>query len=224
MLNATNVPFPDVVIFDWDNTLVSSWGRLHESMCRTLLKFGKKPWSLQEAKQRMHMSSKDAFPMLFGQQYQEARDFFYQTYNDISHMHAAPLNGAVDTLNKLKNLGIKMCIISNKKGEILRSEVLNLKWDHFFESVIGSCDLINDKPDPITVWHSLEMLGLTKQAARWFVGDTIVDMQCAQNSQSIPIFFGELTEGATHPSSHNIEHLYALDHAEFQKIIDIANS
>jgi phosphoglycolate phosphatase len=213
-------PRPEVVIFDWDNTLVSSWERLHAAMSRTMSAHGVEPWGLEEAKQRMHLSSKDAFPQLFGDKWQEARVLFYDTYNQLTHMKAAPLPGALETLEQLRSMGSKIAVISNKRGDILRQEIADLNWGNFFDSIIGSCDLAEDKPHPITVWHTLEVIGTPRSAPRWFIGDTIVDMQCAKNSGCHAVLFGPLVPAAPHPGDFGIQHKHAIAHSELISLLN----
>ena len=78
---------PRAVLFDWDGTLVNSWPVIHESMNRTLETMGYPQWTFEETLQRVRKSLREAFPELFGDRWEAARDVFHQneveqsTYN-----------------------------------------------------------------------------------------------------------------------------------------------
>ncbi|HLJ20402.1 MAG TPA: HAD hydrolase-like protein, partial [Stellaceae bacterium] len=57
---------PRAILFDWDNTLVDSWPVIHEALVVTFEGMGHVPWTLEETKQRVRHSLRDAFPRLFG--------------------------------------------------------------------------------------------------------------------------------------------------------------
>ena len=70
-------------MFDWDGTLVNSWPIIHESMNRTLEAMGKAPWTMDETLERVRKSLREAFPPLFGDRWEEARDIFYTAYRAV---------------------------------------------------------------------------------------------------------------------------------------------
>ena len=71
---------PRAVIFDWDNTLVDSWGCILAAMNTTLKAMGHVEWTMEEAKNRVARSLRDSFPELFGDRWTEARDVFYAAF------------------------------------------------------------------------------------------------------------------------------------------------
>ncbi|MDF3048245.1 MAG: Phosphoglycolate phosphatase [Candidatus Midichloriaceae bacterium] len=209
---------PKAVIFDWDNTLVGSWGKLHAAISATMEKMGMIPWTLEEVKSKMHRSSREFFPEFFKDRWQEARGYYYDNYKNSNLIAVTPLDSAVDTLDMLKAHGVKMAIISNKTGIYLRKEVETLGWSGYFESVLGAYDLDEDKPSPKPVYHTLEHIGLEPGPHNWFVGDTIVDIECAVNSNCYPILFGYQVDEAPHPSDRDIPHYHAVDHQDLMEL------
>lgn len=209
---------PKAVIFDWDNTLISSWDKLHAAVSDTMEQLEMKPWTIEQVKSRMHKSSREFFPEVFGGDWRKARDIYYKSYNNNNETPLVPLDAAVDTLDMLKSSGVKMAIVSNKTGEYLRSEVEFLGWSKYFDSILGAYDLDEDKPSPKPVYHTLERLGCDVGSHNWFVGDTIVDIECAVNSGCYPILFGHQIEEAPHPSDRDIPHYHALDHQDLMEL------
>src|SRR5690606_3190282 len=58
------LPAPRAILFDWDNTLVDTWGVLHRALAATFEAFGRRPWTLEETKRNVRASARDAFPEL----------------------------------------------------------------------------------------------------------------------------------------------------------------
>ncbi|HIJ63886.1 MAG TPA: HAD family hydrolase [Rhodospirillaceae bacterium] len=178
---------PAALIFDWDNTLVDSWGCIQAAMNVTLTRMGHAPWDLDEIKGRVALSLRDSFPVLFGERWPEARDIFYKAYSDIHLQYLAPLPGIETMLGRLAELGLKMAVVSNKNGGYLREEAQHLGWQRWFTSLVGATDAAADKPSPAPVQLTLERLGLAEPKDIWFVGDAAVDMECAANSGCIGV-------------------------------------
>lgn len=188
---------PRAVIFDWDNTLVDSWDAIMAAMNGALTYFAKPAWTLDEVKQRCKYAAKDYFPAIFGDDWEKARDVYYQHFNASRIDHSAmPLTGAGDLLRWLKEHDIPAFVVSNKRGDYLRQESAALEWDQFFVALVGATDTAESKPSRQPVDLALSKGGLTPDTSVWFVGDTDVDMQCARNSGCTPVFVGNVREAA----------------------------
>ena len=178
---------PAALIFDWDNTLVESWVVIQAAMNVTLTAMGHEPWDLAEIKGRVALSLRDSFPQLFGERWPEARDIFYKAYTDIHLQALAPLPGVEAMLERLAGLGLKLAVVSNKNGGFLRQEVQHLGWDRWFGSLVGATDASADKPSEAPVRLTRDRLGLSAADGIWFVGDAVVDMECAANSGCLSV-------------------------------------
>jgi phosphoglycolate phosphatase len=201
---------PKAIIFDWDNTLVNTWPKLMKSINGTLEKFDLEQWTLEEVKQRTHKSCKDSFPILFGKDAKEAADYFYYLYRErFGEEQPSPIEGAESLLETIQRYGIKAGIVSNKEGETLRKEVKLSNWEKYFGSILGSRDTEKDKPHPLPVIKTLEALNLAQCNDIWFIGDTIVDLECANAANCHPILFGDKVAA---PGHENLE--YAFSHFE----------
>ncbi|MEK9930797.1 MAG: HAD hydrolase-like protein, partial [Rhodospirillaceae bacterium] len=69
-------PLPRAILFDWDNTLVDTWGVIHDSMNVTLKHMGQNQWTIEETRKNVRKALREAFPELFGDRWEEARDVF----------------------------------------------------------------------------------------------------------------------------------------------------
>ena len=177
------LPAPKAILFDWDNTLVDSWVVIHQALTATFEAMGQRPWTLEEARRKVRKSARDSFPELFGQRAAEATEIFYSTFGAVHLDRLTPLPGAEALLRDLVGLGdVKLAVVSNKKGELLRREAQHLGWDRYFIAVVGALDAVHDKPAAEVVDHALAGSGVAPGRDVWFVGDTDVDLLCAQNS------------------------------------------
>ncbi len=180
-------PRPRAVIFDWDNTLVDSWECIRQSYNMTFRHFDLPEWSMEETQARVAASMRDSFPAMFGDRWPEARDVFTAGFAAIHLDYLRPLPGATAMLEALRDVGVALAVVSNKRGEFLRKEADVVGWTPLFASLIGADDADADKPDPAPVHLALEPTGVTAGPEVWFVGDSPIDMHCAVNSGCVPV-------------------------------------
>ncbi|HYD29901.1 MAG TPA: HAD family hydrolase [Azospirillaceae bacterium] len=195
-MSATPSTLPRAVLFDWDNTLVDTWGCIHAALSATLMAMGHAPWTEEETRARVRQSLRDSFPRMFGNRWQEARDVFYDTFAAIHIERLRPMAGAETLLTALAGRGVYLGVVSNKTGTFLREEADALGWTRFFGRLVGAADAVRDKPDPAPVLMALEPSGLTPCRDVWFVGDADIDMECAHGAGCLPVFVGPEAEAA----------------------------
>jgi len=183
---------PNAIIFDWDNTLVDSWPVIRDALNTTLTTFGHEPWSIQETRQRVKKSTRESFPGLFGSEWEKAVDVFYARYADIHADAIAPLRGVSEMLADIQSLGIYQCIVSNKRGDYLRKEAETLGWTSFFGQIVGANDAVRDKPASDPIHMALAGSNVLPAQNVWFVGDADIDMECALNTNCLPVLLRAL--------------------------------
>jgi phosphoglycolate phosphatase len=173
---------PRAVLFDWDNTLVDSWDTIHDALRHCFTRMGREPWTIEEVKARTRLSLAEAFPPLFGERWQEARDHYFQRFHEVHLERIKPLPGAVAMLDALAALGMPLAVVSNKTGATLRKEAAHFGWTRRFAKLVGAGDAGADKPAAAPVLLALQALGVPAGTEAWYVGDTAMDMQCAANA------------------------------------------
>lgn len=173
------LPVPRAILFDWDNTLVDTWRTIHHALGVTFEAMGQTPWTLQEVRLKVRASARDAFPALFGPRAEEATRIFFATYERDHLDKLAPLPGSAEMLAELAALDLRLGVVSNKMGRLLRKETAHLGWDRHFLGVVGANDAAADKPSAEPVKLALSGSGLQPGPEIWFVGDTDIDMLCA---------------------------------------------
>ncbi|MGB0694049.1 MAG: HAD family hydrolase [Rhodospirillaceae bacterium] len=170
-------PSPEAVIFDWDNTLIDSWPCIHMAINATMKAMDMPQWTLEETHERVGLSMRDAFPTLFGDRWEEARDVFYAAFREAHLDMLVALPSAEALLQHLTDsMQCALVVVSNKTGGFLREEVTALGWDRYFHSLVGAGDAAKDKPALEPVHMALEGLELSPQRHLWCIGDSWVDI------------------------------------------------
>ena len=182
---------PRAIIFDWDNTLVDTWATIHEALNFLMRAMDRPEWTLVETREKVRLSLREAFPLHFGERWEEARDIYLERFRAIHLDRLNALPGREIMLRNLAGQGVYLAVVSNKTGDLLRREVARLGWSDLFGSVVGAGDASADKPACEPVHRALAPSGLPAGDEVWFVGDTAVDMECAENTGCVPVFLGD---------------------------------
>lgn len=106
----------------------------------------------------------------------------YKAYYKINNaIDTVPYPGVIELLNKVKQSGMKLAVVTNKPQEI--ADILaNRYFPGLFEFVLGQSDKYKIKPDPEIVMLALSKLDLKVEDV-FFIGDSLVDMQTAINAK-----------------------------------------
>ena len=188
-MNAEGLPCPDVVLWDWDNTLADNWASMTVAMNVAFDGFGLPPWTESQMRNGAKLSIREAFPRLFGIEWRRARDVFLQSFNDIHLAGLRAMPGAAAALQAAAHL--PQGIVSNKSGAPLRREVAHLGWNSYFGPVIGADDAEHSKPHPAPICHARKLINAKSDACVWYIGDTGVDMQAAHAACCTAILIGD---------------------------------
>jgi phosphoglycolate phosphatase len=178
---------PQAILFDWDNTLVDSWATIHEALNFLMAAMDKPPWTIEETRERVRLSLREAFPRIFGERWEEARDIYLDRFRAIHLERLTALPGRAELLESLSDEEIFLGVVSNKTGSLLRRETDHIGWGALFGSIVGAGDAPLDKPDAAPVRLALEPSGIGPGETVWLVGDTGIDMECAHKSGCVPV-------------------------------------
>lgn len=181
---------PKRLVFDWDNTLVNSWHRIHFGWQKTLEEYALPPINLEEVKRTVRLSARESFASVFGEA--SAQDaiaryrFHYSRYPHPSE----PVRGAEKLLKFCVFSKISCGVISNKSHDFLLQEIAQLGWSQYFSlGMLGAGHAKADKPD------AEALLTLLPESADWvslwYVGDTGVDILFAHNCGLPSVLIGD---------------------------------
>ncbi|MHA1539246.1 MAG: HAD family hydrolase [Alphaproteobacteria bacterium] len=182
---------PQAILFDWDNTLVDSFGVIHKAFDSTLFEMGMGHCDRTEMDRLLGTASlRDNFPKIFGDRWKDAKDLYYGYFEKHHLTSFTALDGVSDMLAILHRMEIYMAVVSNKRGDYLRAEVEASGWQKYFPKVVGANDVKRDKPQPDPIYHALQgtdIIPLNGNDTVWFVGDSNVDMEAAHHADCLPI-------------------------------------
>lgn len=205
---------PDAVLLDFDDTLVDTKPIIQKALDNTLKKYNLTQEIIKERGIDINRSLRDYFEEIFEEKLDEARNHFYSFYDQFA-VNLEIFPNALQVLDFLKDYNVYTAIVSNKSHLRLKNEINNrLKLGHYFKSIVGSGEAIEDKPSAIPAKLALEKLNLDSFDNVWFIGDSFVDMETAKNLGCKAILFG------TESLSQNIEIFYKTkNHAELLNLL-----
>jgi phosphoglycolate phosphatase len=195
---------PAVLLYDWDNTLVDGWAAITAALNATFAAFAMPAWTTADAKERVRVALRESFPLMFGAEWERARDIFYAAFAAQHLDHVAPMPGVADALTA--GAAVPQGVVSNKAGSYLRAEVTHLGWAGHFGAVVGAGDASADKPDPAPILLALAQLGRTADQSVWYLGDTALDMRTARAAGITAVLIGDASHDGgidrAHPDIH----------------------
>jgi len=182
------LPYPKAILFDWDNTLVDTWPVITEALNATRTAFGLETWTLAEARVKSARALRVSFPEWFGDEWERAKDIYYEHFASIHCQRLAVMAQAEELLAFLHDKDIPLFVVSNKRNIYLQAEMTYLGWDKYFKRAVGSGDSPTDKPAREPVELALSAVGLqADDPSIWFVGDTYADVECALRAGCLPV-------------------------------------
>ena len=209
-----NLQKPKAVLFDWDGTLVNTNGIYKNLLHETLKELGIESWDREAAEKYRFYSRRQALPLIFGDKWQEINDHYVYKVRAASQNNIIPFSQSSKLLEHLKQENIVMSVVSNKEGNVLRSEVKTLGWECYFHKVIGATDASNDKPAADPARLALQGINISNEEEVWFLGDSIVDVQCANAVGGIPILLVSDTDISKQIQYLTIPHVRVHSHEE----------
>lgn len=199
---------PKAVIFDWDNTLIDVQLSLDFALMRTMDSMGCVTGNEKVISNRALYLSREQFLKDKFEKKWEKANIFYDRYIKCAPLqNVSLLKNAKKVLQFTLDNKIPAVVVSNKFGSSLRREVKQLNLLKYFSSVIGSGDTAEDKPSVMPAIAALDQISMKPNKNIWFIGDTIVDMKCAENLGVTGVLYGS-TALETYSSN-----FYAKDHS-----------
>lgn len=212
---------PKIILFDWDDTLVDTGHFLRRILHETLDEMEISDLDKQAVVKYSNHSLRDAFPKIFGDRWEEVRDIYYAKIQQLKPDMVATLPHALEAIKFFAEEGILMSVVSNKNATVLREEVKRLGWEHYFHKVVGATDAARDKPWSEPVELALDGIGMADKHGTWFIGDSIVDVQCATNTKCTPMLFGYNQDSIAQVKQLQLSHVHVKDHGH---LIDLYNN
>lgn len=97
-----------------------------------------------------------------------------------------PYDGMKELIEKLKEDGYKLAVVSNKNHEAVQ-KIIPYYFGNLFDISVGAMDTMPKKPAPDTTFYALEQVGVAKEKTI-YIGDSQVDVETAKNAGLDGIF------------------------------------
>lgn len=174
-----------LAVFDMDGTVLDTLEDLTDAVNYALLKLDMPKRRVEEIKtfvgngipKLIERSLPDGFTE---QNFKKAYYYFTDYYKYHCKDKTKAYDGVLETIDKLKSLGVKTCVVSNKDDYAAR-ELAELYFPKRFDFVLGRVDGVNKKPAPDMVNIALNYFKVEKSEAV-YIGDSDVDYLTAENS------------------------------------------
>lgn len=116
---------------------------------------------------------------------------FMLYYSEHLHTHSRLYSGVITTLQKLKQAGFKLAIVTNKPYRFTLPILSAFGLDDVFSEVLGGDSLAKMKPDPMPLQHLLGQWQLD-ESQLLMIGDSKNDILAAKaaNVMSIGLTYG----------------------------------
>lgn len=179
-------------LFDLDGTLVDTVEDLGRATAYVLEQYGVTPkWTLNDYRAFVGNGAKKLIDRAFehklsDSELDKALELFKVKYNEILLDNAYVYDGISAALDKLKEQGIKLAVVTNKPHQSAVLMVESLFGKGYFDFIIGAVEDKPKKPDPYSANLALEKLGCKGSEAMFF-GDSDVDVYTAKNAGAEPI-------------------------------------
>ena len=182
-----------LLIFDFDGTLIDSVPDLADATNIMLTTLGKETYSLDTIRNWVGNGSRmlveralvGKIEVLEGELTKEEADHaeqvFFEAYNNISGSKTVAYPDVDSGLKKLKAAGYTLALVTNKPIRFVPKILQSFGWQDLFVEVLGGDSLPVKKPDPAPLLHVCEALNVTPDQAV-MIGDSKNDILAGQNA------------------------------------------
>mgnify|MGYP000865778654 CR=1 FL=1 len=172
-----------LVIFDLDGTLLNTIDDICDSLNLALVDAKLPTLTVEECKyvvgsgvdQIISRATKGLGDFDF------VKEKYMQYYQELQNNKTKPYDGVVELINQIKQMGLKVAILSNKPHDDALRVVENYFGLILFDIVLGKKPENRIKPDIDGCLEILNTLKINKENVL-YIGDTNVDMQTALNA------------------------------------------
>ena len=179
------------VIFDLDGTTLYTLTDITTSFNAALKEFGFPQKSEDEIRMGVGMGFRilvdNIVPKDTDEKKKDAIALRYkEIYSSNYYINTRPYEGMRETLEKLRDLGVKMAVNSNKSDIFVKDLIARNFPGIEFVDVTGSIEGVALKPDPQAARMILNKMGIDASEAA-YIGDSDIDMKTGVNAGMLTI-------------------------------------
>jgi phosphoglycolate phosphatase len=179
-----------LIIFDLDGTLLNTIDDLAHACNHALMQSGFPMHAIEEYPALVGNGVKNLIRRALpeNERTEENVERVYTAFVPYYDAHNAdytrPYEGIVELLQNLKQAGHTLAVASNKY-QAATEKIVNQLFPGIFDVILGEREGIARKPDPQIVYDIFRMTHHTSNTTSsvLYVGDSLVDMETAQNAQ-----------------------------------------
>ncbi|WP_372752513.1 phosphoglycolate phosphatase [Labilibaculum sp.] len=191
----------ELIIFDFDGTLINSIPDLTLAINRMLSHYNLFPLTMEQvtpfigngAKALVKRSLECSVPdqKVSKAFLEEAFEIYFAAYQEVTCEETYAYPGVIETLNDLHKKGYKMAICTNKPYGFIEPILNKLSIKQFFNYWIGEDSLSKKKPDAAPLLHLAKKMNISIDKSI-MVGDSKNDILAAQNAgmENIGLTYG----------------------------------
>ena len=172
----------NVVAFDLDGTLLNSEIINLKSLQTTLDIHYNISVSMDELLKLTGTSAKEIFEKYGISDYKTAQVKWIDEFDKIID-EVQIFDGLIDVFEMLKNLGVKLAIVTSRKRHELDKLVSTFNLESYFDYTVSIDDTENPKPSAEPLKKLMELADCTHKEIL-FVGDSLADIKCAENNET----------------------------------------
>lgn len=175
----------NTVIFDLDGTLLNTLEDLADAVNAALREQGYPVRTIEEVRAFVgngigKLIRRAAPEDITEEAYNRTLSYFKEYYREHCNDKTSPYPGVPELLVRLRALGYRLAIVSNK-ADFAVKELCGIYFADTVSVAIGEREGIRRKPSPDTVEQALRELGTSREHAV-YVGDSDVDIETARNA------------------------------------------
>ena len=184
-----------LLIFDWDGTLVDSIGRIVESMHRATADCGLPSLSDAQVKGIIGLGLPEAIQVLYPELRDAAlverlRTGYGEHYLELEREPSALFPGVEEALESFRRQGYRLAVATGKTRRGLHRVLEGRGWLDYFD-ITRCADETASKPHPRMLHEIMDHCGV-KASQALMVGDSVFDLQMARNASvdAVAVGFG----------------------------------
>lgn len=190
-----SVPTKILVIFDLDFTLIDNSFTICKSFEYALNQFQITPPKKEQIKMKIGIPLKEMFLDILDDKNAEKAVHLFREYYGVHFFEGVKfLPGAKELLDKLKDLGYRLALLTSKKTDLAIKLLEYYDLKTYFEYILGEQQEFKPKPHPASIFHIISKF--SKMEKVFMVGDHTVDCLAAKNAgiNFIGVLTGNTTE------------------------------
>lgn len=172
----------NVVAFDLDGTILNSEPINWKSLQKCLDIHYNIQVSMEELLSLTGQSAKEIFSRYCIEDYKTAQIKWIYEFDQILD-EVKIFDGIFNSFDKLKNLGVKLAIVTSRKRHELDKLMAKFNLEPYFDYTVSIDDTENPKPSPEPLQKLMELANCSHKEIL-FIGDSISDIDCAKNNDT----------------------------------------